>query len=170
MKLLHCLLPSLHLLQLNSYELLPSEHRLTLHLTSTQTQSACPICGQSSYRIHSRYERTLTDLPCVAFSLALVVRVRKFFCSNSNCHRRIFTERLPEVAAPWARKTVRFIQRLQSIGLALGGAAGARLSDYLGIAICGSTLLNQLAKLKLPDFETPKILGVDDFAFRKGHN
>ncbi len=170
MKLLHCLLPSLHLLQHNSYELLPSEHRLTLHLTSTQTQSACPICGQLSHRIHSRYERTLTDLPCVAFSLALVVRVRKFFCSNPNCHRRIFTERLPEVAAPWARKTVRFIQRLQSIGLALGGAAGARLSDYLGIAICGSTLLNQLAKLKLPDFETPEILGVDDFAFRKGHN
>jgi transposase len=65
---------------------------------------------------------------------------------------------------------VRLIQRLQSIGLALGGAAGARLGDCLGYAVCGSTLLNQLQRLSLPNFTTPKVLGVDDFAFRKGHN
>ena len=170
MELLQCLLPSLHLLHLDSYDLLPGEHRLTLNLTSTQLQAACPICGQSSHRVHSRYERTLADLPCVAFSLILIVQVCKFFCSNPDCHRRIFTERLTEVAAPEARKTVRFVQRLQSIGLALGGAAGARLGDRLGYASCGSALLNHLAKLKLPDFKTPKVLGVDDFAFRKGHN
>ena len=170
MELLQCLLPSLHLLHLDSYDLLPGEHRLTLNLTSTQTQAACPICGQPSHRVHSRYERTLADLPYVAFSLTLIVQVCKFFCSNPDCCRRIFTERLPEVAVPWARKTSRLVQRLQSIGLALGGAAGARLSDRLGIAICGSTLLNQIAKLNLPDFETPKALGVDDFAFRKGHH
>ena len=170
MELLQCLLPSLHLLHLDSYDLLPSEHRLALHLTSTQTQATCPICGQPSHRVHSRYTRTLSDQPCVAFSLTLILQVCKFFCSNPNCRRRIFTERLPEVAAPWARKTVRFIQQLQSIGLALGGAAGARLGNRLGIAICGSTLLNQIAKLQLPDFKTPKALGVDDFAFRKGHH
>lgn len=170
MELLQCLLPSLHLLHLNSYELLLSEHQLTLNLTSTQTQAACPICGQSSHRVHSRYERTLADLPCVAFNLTLIVQVCKFFCPNPNCRRRIFTERLPEVAAPWARKTSRLVQQLQSIGLALGGAAGARLGDRLCYAVCGSTLLNQIAKLKLPEFETPTVLGVDDFAFRKGHN
>jgi len=99
-----------------------------------------------------------------------MLQVCKFFCPNSECRRRIFTERLPEVAAPWGRKTVRLIQRLQSIGLALAGAAGARLGHCLGYAICGSTLLNQLQRLPLPDFTTPKVLGVDDFAFRKGHN
>ena len=164
------MLPSFHLLHLDSYELLLSEHRLRLNLTSTQTQAACPICGQHSYRVHSRYERTLADLPCIAFSLTLIVQVCKFFCSNPACRRRIFTERLPEVAAPWARKTVRFIQHLQSIGLALGGIAGARLCDRLSIAICGSTLLNYLNQLKLPEFKTPKMLGVDDFAVCKGRN
>ena len=170
MELLQYLLPSFHLLRLDSYEVLPSEHQLRFNLTSTQTEVACPLCGQLSHRVHSRYERTLADLPCVAFSLTLVVQACKFFCSNSDCRRRIFTERLSEVAAPWARKTVRFIERLQSIGLALGGAAGASLCDRLGYAICGSTLLNHLKKLKLPDFQTPRVLGVDDFAFRRGHN
>ena len=170
MELLQCLLPSLHLLHLDGYELQSSDHQFTLHLTSTQTQSACPICGQPSHRIHSHYEPTLADLPCITFSLTLIIQVCKFFCPNPNCHRRIFTERFPEVAAPWARKTARFIERLQSIGLALGGAAGARLASRLGYGICGSTLLNQLSQLKLPRFETPKVLGVDDVALRKGHH
>ena len=170
MELLQCLLPSPSLLHLDGYEMAMGNRHLTLNLTSTQTKAACPICGQPSYRIHSHYERTIADLPCVAFSLTLIVQVCKFFCSNPDCRRRIFTERLPEVAAPWARKTMRLAEQLQSIGLALGGEAGARLGDRLSYAVCGSTLLNHLNKLKLPDFQTPKVLGVDDFAFRKGHN
>lgn len=114
------------------------------------------------------YERTLRDLPCVDFNLTLVLQVCKFFCDNSVCIRRIFTERIPDVAAPWARKTARLIQRLEAIGLALGGAAGARLAAQIGSGACGSTLLNYLEKLSLPPFEVPKILGVDEFAFRKG--
>jgi transposase len=97
-----------------------------------------------------------------------VIQVCKFFCDNPACTRRIFTERIPEVATPWARKTMRLMQKIQAIGLALGGAAGARLAAQLGIFVCGSTLLNHLKKLTLREFEVPKILGVDDFAFRKG--
>ncbi len=69
---------------------------------------------------------------------------------------------------PWARKTGRLGQQLQKIGLALGGAAGARLCHHMGMVVCGSTLLNHLKKLSLTEFAVPKILGVDDFAFRKG--
>lgn len=65
---------------------------------------------------------------------------------------------------------MRQVQRLQSIGLALGGAAGARLGKLLGYSSCGSTLLNHLQRLALPALEVPKILGGDDFAFRKGQN
>jgi transposase len=96
------------------------------------------------------------------------MQVGKFFCDNADCQRRIFTERLPQVAAPWARKTVRFVGCLQTIGIALGGAAGARLAHQVGAVACGSTLLNHLKQLYLPEFEVPKVLGVDDFAFRKG--
>ncbi|MEM6840568.1 MAG: ISL3 family transposase [Cyanobacteria bacterium P01_C01_bin.120] len=143
---------------------------LTFNVFSTQTTAQCPLCGSFTGRVHSRYERTLADLPCVHFKLTLLVTVSKFFCSNPTCHRRIFTERLPKVAAPWARKTVRLVQHLQAIGLALGGAAGARLGLQLGYWSCGSTLLNHLQSLPLPSFDIPKVLGVDNFAFRKGHN
>jgi len=168
MKFLSCLLPSPSLLRLNSYEMDLESHHLTLNVSSTQTVAQCPLCGSLTQRIHSRYQRTLVDLPCLNFSLSLLVQVCKFFCLNSDCRRRIFTERISEVVTPWARKTVRQIERLQAIGLALGGAAGSRLGNQLGYSSCGSTLLNHLQHLQLPDFEVPKVLGVDDFAFRKG--
>ncbi|KPQ32253.1 MAG: zinc-finger of transposase IS204/IS1001/IS1096/IS1165/Transposase, partial [Phormidesmis priestleyi Ana] len=170
MELLQRLLPKLHRLHLDSYDLLPSEHRLTLNLRSTQIPAACPLCGQPSHRVHSRYDRTLADLPCVSFSLTLIVQVCKFFCDNPSCRRRIFTERFPEVAAPWARKTQRLVEHLQEIALTAGGQAGARLCAQLGLRCCGSTLLNLLKSLPLPPIKTPKILGVDDFALRRGQH
>lgn len=169
MELLQYLLPDSKQLNLESCEIDTDARHLTLNLSSNQSSAQCPICDLATKRIHSQYERTLEDLPCVNFSLTLIIQVSKFFCDNSACTRRIFTERLPELAAPWARKTLRLSEHLQSLGLALGGAAGARLCRQLGYSACGSTLLNQLKKLPMPSWEVPKILGVDDFAFRKGH-
>jgi transposase len=169
MEFFESLLPAQSLLSLLNCEIDLTAKQLTLWVSSTKTSAQCPLCKSTNYRVHSRYERTLTDLPCVHFSLAIILEVCKFFCQNANCKRRIFTERVPEIAAPWARKTVRLVQQLQAIGLALGGAAGARLCNQLGYRCCGSTLLNQLRKLLLPEFEVPRILGVDDFALRRGH-
>lgn len=168
MQFFKSLLPDSDVLRLDHYELDPETHQLTLSVSSTQTTAQCPLCGGLTQRIHSRYERTLADLPCVQFSLTLILQVCKFFCPNTACRRRIFTERIPSVTLPWARKTVRLVHQLQSIALSLGGAAGARLGKHLGHTSCGSTLLNHLQKLPLPQVEVPKILGVDDFAFRKG--
>ena len=106
----------------------------------------------------------------MAFSLTLKVQVCKFFCHNPACPRRIFTERLPAVAAPWARKTQRLTEHLQVIALSLGGQAGARLCVHLGFRCCGSTLLNLLSRLPLPSIKTPRMLGVDDFALRRGQH
>jgi transposase len=165
----HGLLPDPPSLCLEQVELDREQRSLTLSVSSIQCLAPCPVCGVAAARVHSRYERTLADLPCVTFRLTLVVQVSKFFCDNPHCRRRIFTERLPRIAVPWARKTMRLTEWLSAIGLALGGAAGARLAAHLGCGVCGSTVLNQLQRLCLPPVETPKILGVDDFALRKGH-
>jgi transposase len=110
-------------------------------------------------RIHSRYERTLADLPWAHYRVRLQLRVRKWFCQHAACPRRIFTERLPTVATPWARRTLRLVQRLVALGLALGGRAGVRLSHAWDVAV---------SRHPLPALPTPTVLGVDDFALRKG--
>ena len=81
--------------------------QITLRVHSTQATVPCPLCATPARRIHSHYERTLADLPWAAYRMRLQLRVRKWFCGNRACRRRIFTERLPTVAAPWARRTLR---------------------------------------------------------------
>ena len=113
--------------------------------------------------------RTLADLPWAHYRVRLQLRVRKWFCRNRACRRRIFTERLPTVAAPWARRTLRLAHRLGALGVALGGKAGVQLGHQWDLVVSRNTLLRLLRKLPLPVLPTPRVLGVDDFALRKRH-
>ena len=101
-------------------------------------------------RPQPRYERTLADLPWGEHAVVLRLRVRRLFCDNARCERRIFTERLPGIAAPWSGKTARLATRLTAVGLALGGAAGARLSRVLLIPTARNTLLRLIRAASLP--------------------
>nr|WP_242067467.1 ISL3 family transposase [Leptolyngbya sp. FACHB-711] len=103
----------------------------------------------------------------VGFALRLQLQVRKFFCLTPGCKRRIFTERLPQVAAPWARRTVRLVKHLIAIAVELGGKAAERLGTQLGYRIRDNTLLSLFAREPLPAIRPPTVLGVDDFAFAK---
>jgi hypothetical protein len=94
--------------------------------------------------------------------------VRKFFCPTPSCPRRIFTERVPTLLAPWARRTLRLAQVQQRLGLVLGGSAGAQLATYLQMPAGRDQLLTLVRRCSLPVCATPAILGVDDWALRKG--
>lgn len=168
MELLQHLLPSQNQLRLEKWSLDITQKQLSLVVTSIQTDSHCPICHSVSDRIHSRYQRTLQDLPWSNYAVRLILQARKFFCINPACQRRIFTERFPQMTEPWARRTCRFAQRLVAIGLALGGAAGSRLGQQVGHSVSLNPLLQLVSRLPMPTMLTPKTLGVDDFAFRKG--
>jgi transposase len=121
--------------------------QLTLRVTSIQALVHCPVCRFPTRRIHSYYERALADLPWAHLRVVLQLRVRKFFCANGRCTRRIFTERLPQLVAPWARRTHRLVQWLAQIAVALGGTAGAQLSHGLGGAVSRNTLLRVVRRL-----------------------
>jgi transposase len=136
---------------------------------STQISAPWPLCATLARRIHSDYGRTLADLPWAQYRVRLQLRVRKWFCPNRRCRRRIFTDRLPTVAAPWARRTLRLAQRLVALGVALGGKAGVRLGHAWGLVMSRNTLLRLLRRQPAPLFPTPRVLGVDDFALRKRH-
>jgi transposase len=151
---------------LDAWQLDHTATLLTLHVTSTQRGVTCPVCAVFTHRVHSGYTRLLADLPWGAARVRWQLRVRKCFCGNPQCPRRIFTERLPGVVAPWARRAQRLAAWLSAIGLALGGAAGTRLSRRLGLRVSRHTLLRVVRRLPLPCDSTPQALGIDDFAFR----
>jgi transposase len=167
MDLVACLLPLGSPLHLETWALDEATAQLTLRVMSTQALVHCPVCRFPTQRIHSHYTRTVADLPCAHLHVVLQLGVRKFFCANGRCTRGIFTERLPQLLAPWARRTQRLAHRLGSIALALGGAAGELLSQQLGLPVSRNTLLRLLRQLPVPSRATPTVLGVDDFAMRK---
>ena len=141
--------------------------RVTLSVSSGARRCACPVCGRSSSRAHSRYSRIVSDLPWHGISVELAVRARRFFCDKPSCERKIFCERLPDAAAR-ARKTERLEGALLAIALELGGRAGARLAQELGIMAARDALLRSIKAAPLPEVGKVRVLGVDDFAFKKG--
>jgi transposase len=116
---------------------------ITLTAVSTQTAPCCPLCGTSASRIHSQYRRQLTDLPCAGQRVRLILQVRKFFCDETTCVRKIFAERLAPFIQSWARVTTRFFQAVEQIGLATSGMLGARLGKRLGMQTSWMTVLRR---------------------------
>ncbi len=144
-----------------------SEAAITAVVTTTAEEAACPLCHRCSVRIHSRYTRAVADLPWMGCAVRLELHVRRFFCPNPECTRQIFTERLPSVVEPYARRTTRLTDVFTLIGFALGGEAGKRLVAGMGLSASPDTLLRLIRAQPEEQVPTPRILGVDDFSFCK---
>ncbi len=129
----------------------------------------CPLCQTSSSRIHSHYSRTVADLPWADKQVVFNLEVSRFFCDNDSCSRKIFTERLHPAIAAYARRTARLDHYLQTIALLLGGEGAALLAHLLNMStVSADTLLNLTRKMPATQFDTPNILGIDEWSLRKG--
>jgi len=148
------------------------EHGLLLMtLRACREQSTCPRCHRPSARVHSHYWRRPSDLPWEGMPIRILLHVRRFFCDTEGCEQRIFTERLPNTVSWYARRTCRLSASIEKIALALGGNAGSRLANQLGILASASTLLRQLRRMAWADpAQGPRVLGIDDWAWRKRHH
>lgn len=144
---------------------------IVIQVRTTNTSACCSLCGQPSQHVHSRYGRTLADLPWSQLNVRVLVSARKFFCRNSHCERRIFTEPLPELAQRYARKTLRLADTLLHLTHLLGGEVAARIARLMGLLLSPAGLLKRLKKRSQPSAPvvTPRVLGIDDFAKRKGY-
>jgi transposase len=129
--------------------------------------ATCPSCGQQSRRVHSRYPRTLADLPCSGLAVQLRLQVRRFFCEAASCPRKTFAERIPEVAAPYARQTARLRALLQALGFALGGLPAARLAQQLATPVSRQTMLRRVLTAPEPARAPVAVLGLDEWAWRR---
>lgn len=157
--------------ELELIALAPDARGITIHMRAKRRSVPCPDCGELSERVHSRYTRTLADLPWHGTTVLLRVQTRRFFCPAPTCERRIFAERLSETAARYARRTFRHAESLRSIALALGGEAGARLTRHLAVSVSPDTLLRRIrAGIQPMTIASPRVLGVDEWAYRKGRN
>jgi transposase len=135
---------------------------------STMTEATCPTCQCHSHRIHSYYQRQPADLPVSDQRVRLVLTVRRFRCQNERCPKRTFVERWPDVLRFHAQRTTRLDLALEAIAFALGGQAGQRLALKLHMPICGDTLLRLIRRTRLSAFDAPLVIGVDDWAKRRG--
>jgi transposase len=133
-------------------------------------EGACPSCSRSSRRVHSRYQRRLADAAIGGRRVVIRLQVRRLFCDNPACGKKTFAEQVPGLTARYARKTPLLAGVLRDIAVALAGRAGSRLARRLDIPASRQVLLRLVMATPDPDAATPRVLGVDDFAIRRGQN
>lgn len=141
---------------------------INLNVASSQTSSQCPVCQGFSSKIHSKYLRIIDDFPISGKIAKINLQVRKFFCENSNCIRKIFSERFKQQLKSYARRFERLNELSSSIGLELGGNIAHRIGSF--VKISASTILRLIINCPIQAVESSKIIGVDDWAFKKRFN
>lgn len=141
-----------------------------INASTNQSGSCCPLCSKASVRVHSKYLRELSDLPISGNLVSIKLTARKYFCDNSLCSRRIFTERFAHEIRTYSRRLIRSDDLLFRIAIALGGNQGSIISSFVSMPVSASTMLRII---KNNDIEvkpvTSGIIGVDDWAFKKGN-
>jgi transposase len=155
---------------LNVVQVLPEPDHLVIVTAPRPAPSHCPGCQEVSRRPHGSYERTLADLPWQGRPVLLRLRLRRLACTNPACKRRTFCEPVPGVAAAYARRSRRLGDVQRHLGLALGGEAGARLARRLAMPLSPDTLLRMVCSTAPAAPAPPRVIGIDEWAWRRGRN
>ncbi|MEU8273571.1 ISL3 family transposase, partial [Microbispora bryophytorum] len=157
-----------HLSGLQIDQVYRSGRSIRIRARTRASQAVCSRCGMVSQRVHSSYERRVCDSAVGGQEMVLHLRVRRFRCGNHGCTAKTFAEQVPGLTVRYGRYSVPLRTLLQTIALALGGRAGARLTCRLATAVNRMTLIRLIRSLPDPQpGEGPQVLGVDDFALRR---
>lgn len=140
-----------------------------IEATTTKVEAICPECATVSRRVHSRYQRRLADAGMGKREIEVQLTVRRFSRMQTACPRRTFVEQVEAVTTRHGRRTQLADRTVLDVGLALGGRPGARLIAQIGTPVNRMTLLRAVRATPDQPITTPQVLGVDDFAIRRGH-
>jgi transposase len=143
--------------------------RILIQARTEDGPAPCPDCGTVSARVHAFCVRTVADVAVDARAVALVVRVRRLRCRNTACGRRTFREQVPGVLERHRCRTLRLVAQIGAVVRELAGRASGRVLRALSIEVSRHTAVRMLLRLPLGPRPTPVVLGVDDFALRRGH-
>ncbi len=141
-----------------------------ISITSIGKESICPNCQTVSERIHSFYQRHPVDVSLAGYTVRLDITVPRFFCDNRQCEAKTFAERIAGLLKPYAHRTERLANQQRRLAFDAGGEAGARLLRALGMPVSHDTLLRLVRNAPEKEMNTPRVLGIDDWAKRKGQS
>ena len=143
---------------------------VVISASCTASSGCCPACGSVSARVHGGYWRTVADGAAGGRPVVIVLRVLRFRCVDPSCPKVTFTVQEQGLTSRYCRRSVPLTGMLTGFGLELAGRAGARLAGRLGITVHSSTVLRLVAAVpERAAAAAPAVLGIDDFALRKGH-
>lgn len=142
--------------------------QIDIYAQLRRTQDRCPACQAVSSAVHGRYWRHPQDLPWLGLTVRLHLEVQRFVCGNSGCPRRTFAAGMTELLPVRARRTARLKEQHLATAYLLGGEAGRRLLQLLGMPISGDTLIRDIRQSGETLPATVRVVGVDDWAFKKG--
>lgn len=145
-----------------------NKEAIRIEVRVTTIGSECPDCGSWSSRVHSSYLRFPADVPTAGRRVVVCLHVRRFFCPDASCGRLTFVEQVLGLTRRHSRRSERLRQVLAAVGLPLAGRAGARMARVFGVPVSRSTVLRLVATLPEPQPPAPRVVGVDEYATRKG--
>lgn len=143
---------------------------VTFRVRARAGDAACPGCRRRSSRVHARYRRELSDLPVGGLPSRVIATIRRFKCLNPRCAQSTFSEQIPGLATPFARRTPPLTGALVKVALSVAGRAGSRLAARLAMPCCRDVLIRLIRAHPLPDAGRITVVGVDDFAVRRGQS
>ncbi|MGW9031349.1 ISL3 family transposase [Streptomyces sp. NPDC055722] len=162
------LLPQLAAVQVERVEGSRNLLRITAR-TRDDTPAACPGCGQVSDWVHSRYVRHVADEAVGGRAVVIDLSVRRLYCENPSCEKVTFVEQVAGLTRCYQRRTPALQKVVDAVAVALAGSAGARLLSVLHHVLTWASVLNCLMRIAVPARPAPRVLGIDEFALRKGH-
>ena len=161
------LFPHFALLHVSAISVLGSTLRISARCS--QPSAACPGCGVDSSRVHSRYLRSIADAAVGGQNTVINLTVRRFFCDAAGCPKKTFAEQVPTLSYRYGRSTLQMRRVHEPVRLALAGLAGARLTETMAVGLGRDAMIRPVRALPDPPVGTVRVLGVDDFALKKGN-
>ena len=158
-----------HLAGLRLKSIVLTADNVIVEVTARTIGSRCPSCRRRSHHLHSQYTRRVTDQPIGDRPVIVRFHVRRFRCRNPKCTRQTFVEQQPTLAARSARRSVPLQRYVEDVGLTHGGRPGQRFAERRKISVNRMTLVRLVRRLPEPPVTAPNVLGIDDFALKRGH-
>jgi len=143
--------------------------QIKITMKSSKHSHHCPKCGKKAEKYHAVYMRTVQDLPIFQKNVILRIKAYKYDCENEKCGILSFSEYYEDFIGKSDRMTDRLENFIRTLALETNCEGAAAICKELGIRTSGDTIIRILRKLvNTPVVQCSDIIGVDDFAYRKG--